>query len=210
MTTPCFWDAAIVIDKIPVALECHDTGMVRPAITRQLIEDALVLPGTVDLATHCIGDFFRCTAGIAEVIPALAVVDKGGFFKPGQVQRLDSAVQFDHVGFQFGEIALPVAPEQPGLSVVVKKDGGIDIVPTVRFPLGGHIISDESRAAAIGKGTGGMIRHGHADSFAADRAVVHGQVPVEPGSAFHDMTGPGGIIGKGPCKITGTRRGGWA
>ena len=51
-------EGAVVVDEIPVAFEFDDGLVIGVAVAGDFVEDALVLPGTIDATAHGIGDLF--------------------------------------------------------------------------------------------------------------------------------------------------------
>ena len=62
-------------------------------------------------------------------------------------------IQLNHITFQFGIIALGIAPIQISLSIIVYKDGRINIIPVDFSTFHRHIIGNQSRTTCIDKRT---------------------------------------------------------
>ena len=53
-----------MVDEIPFAFELDDGLVIGVAVAGDLVEDAFVFPGTIDITAHGIGDLFGELVGI--------------------------------------------------------------------------------------------------------------------------------------------------
>src|SRR5690606_23292534 len=79
--------------------------------------------------------------GVGQVVGVAALVQPGTFL---EVRRGDLAylpVDLDHVGLEPGDVAVAVAPGDPGAAVVVGEHRRVDVLPAV-LALGRHLVGD--------------------------------------------------------------------
>src|SRR5690606_39945045 len=108
----------------------------------------------------------------------------------------DLSVQLDHVGLEPGDVAVAVAPGDPGAAVVVGEHRWVDVLPAV-LALGRHLVGDERRALRVHEWAGGRIRDGDADRLARVGVVVlHRRVAPVEAIRFDQLRRPG--LGLGP------------
>nr|GFC98974.1 hypothetical protein [Tanacetum cinerariifolium] len=64
---------------------------------------ALVLPGAIEAAAHGVGYFLGKLGGVAQVVPAVALVHPGRLGEARQaLHGLDGAVELRHIGLELG------------------------------------------------------------------------------------------------------------
>ena len=82
-----------------------------------------------------------------------------------------------------------VAPVHIGLSVVINKHRGVDVVPVLFLP-------DERLSQRIDKGTVGRVGYQHANAVAVD-----GTIHIPFAVALHHAFGPGTIVALVPLEV---------
>ena len=145
--------STIVINEIPVSLKLDDGLVISIGVTRNFIQDAFIFPRSCNATAHCIANLFWKSGSIREVIPVSTFMYPGSFRKTRKTNRNNRTVQFDHVLFQSGIVALGVSPIKIRLTVIVNKNCRINIIPPNFGIFGGHVIGDQCRTAGICKRT---------------------------------------------------------
>ncbi len=138
--------------------------------------------------------------GIGQVIELAPLVQPGALLEMWRRDLGNRAVDLDHIGLQLSDIALPIAPGDPGGAVVIGQHGRVDILPAMRA-LGRHLIGDERGALGIDEGPGRLVGNRDRERLAG-MAVVMLDGGVEPVFAVlvDRLAGPGVLLG--PFEIT--------
>ena len=105
----------------------------------------------------------------------------------GLIHRLHLASQRYHIAIQFGVVDLRIAPEDPGLSVVVDHHRRIDVIPLA--------VLIQRFADGIAKRTRRRVGHSHTDSHATRDLRVGTDIPIVLAVALDGLRGPCTIIG---------------
>lgn len=116
-----------------------------------------------------------------------------------QRQRLDFAVELDHVPFEFRGVTDGIAPDEPWRTVIIDQYGRVDVIPTVGTRRVG--ILDEGFADRILPRADRRIGNAHAKAPAAVALV---EPPDQRGvmiefavSTFDDLTRPAVALAPG-------------
>ena len=132
-------------------------------------------PGTLGVAVlilHVLLTLFR--VGCAKALHRL-------------VDLLHLAVEREHVAVQTGVIDGGIAPEEPGLPVVLNEYRGVNVIPAA--------VVEERFAEGIAERPCGRVGHGHADGHAVGQLGVGTDVPIELAVALNALGCPGTVVG---------------
>lgn len=206
VTSTVVVDPSVVINKVPCSLEFNNGLVVGIAVPGNFTENAFILPRAVDILAHGVTDLFGEFGGVRKVIPLSAFVYPRGFCKAGKLNGHNGTIEFDHILFEPGIVALGVSPEEISLAIVVNIDRGVDVVPGDLSVPGSHIIGDDSGATGIFEWAYRRVGYGYANGFAFDLLVLYRYIPVEFTVAFNHPAGPG--FSFGPAEIGSPERNG--
>ena len=128
----------VVLTKdIGVTFVVHDTGMVTTVTLGRLHDVPLRFPWPDGGTAHGIAKgLWTAGGGIAEVIQSVALIEPRSFLIVLNmvVELHDVALQGDHIVVQADIVGVGIAPVHIGLSVVIDKHGGVDVVPVFLLP----------------------------------------------------------------------------
>src|SRR5690606_3753915 len=129
-------ERGVVQEDVPLALELGDARVDGEAVLPGAGQLAAVRPWTLDGRGGGVGDarvgvvttVQRC---VGQVVGAAALVQPGTFLEVRRGDVGDLSVQLDHVGLEPGDVAVAVAPGDPGAAVVVGEHRWVDVLPAV-------------------------------------------------------------------------------
>lgn len=171
----------VVVEEVPLPLEFRYARVYAGAVPRLAAEDALVFVGALYAVSHGVVYPFGHVGRIRQVVFSVVLVYPGCFLEGESVEvyRHDFPFGLCHVPLQPHGVAFPVAPEEPGLPVVVYEDRGVDAYPVVVCPRAvGR--SQQRLAQRVLIGPLRPVGHGHSDArpVRADVEIVFA-VPLD-------------------------------
>ena len=136
------------------------------AITRYFSEDAFASIWSLYPVSHRIRYFFRPSAGVCQIIFSFVLMNPRCFREIHilsgilDIHHTNRTVYFNHILLQLGIIANLVAPEYPGLPVIVNKHGRVYAHPPMCGPRT-ILVGEQWFAERILEGATRIVRHRH-------------------------------------------------
>ena len=179
---------ARMVYVIPLVMEFNERLVARIGILVVADNDLGIGYGPCRAFHGRLANAFFPAVGIRQKVVAVPFMNVRSLGKTGRRHVEHVALQFDHVFLEPVAHHGAVAPINISLSVVIDKDGRVDIVIHAAIRRS-HVACNECLADGILVRACRMVRDGDANRKVP--AVVHGHVPVELAVPFDSLARPG-------------------